>query len=376
MRLRMKQIVVILGAIMMVVFFQNCGQPGSISIDSEKLSSSGDVDVVDNSTPNPDAGPVYKDLTKTINVNETTNKADVLVVIDNSGSMRYEQQSMAQRFDTFISQLQGLDWRVAVTTTEVGSGKTDGQLLPMGSIKWNYISSRDSLSSAKDEFGSAIQRDANGSSREQGIYATYRALERALEPGSSNSEFFRNDAALSVIVVTDADETPYNGGPTLRNKESELRKLVAEKFPSKAFKFHSIIVMPDDTSCRSSKEKFSYVSTDGKVVMSENLNEDYGHEYAKLSLNTGGIIGSVCEADYGSQLKIIGQSTADLVKNISLECAPVDRDKDGNLDITITNTSSQSLITGFTVQGSQVVLSQPLVVGSYKVDYRCLVSPE
>ncbi len=366
MRLRMKQLITVLGALSLVLFFQNCGQSGSIM----PQGSGGPIGDLndgggDPSNPNPgDPGnpPVnstqYKDNTKFVSVNEIAEKVDILVVIDNSGSMKYEQASMANRFDSFIDQLQSLDWRVAITTTDITTNTvgTDGQLLDFSNNKF-FLSKDDGVQSAKTMFGQTIQRSANGSGNEQGIHATYRALERSLQANDNNSKFLRSQAGLAVIVVTDADETPPNRVWGAKNYGDNLRNFVATTFPSKAFKFHSIIVKPGDTACR-------FYAGSG--------NEDYGEEYFKLSTNTNGIVGSVCETDYSAQLKEMGQSTAELVKNISLDCAPVDSDKDGKPDITIVDLMTQKQVTDYTVNGNQVSLVQALPIGQYKVDYRCL----
>jgi hypothetical protein len=61
-------------------------------------------------------------------------KVDVLLVIDNSGSMGDEQANLAANFGPFIEKLEaaGADYRIGITTTDLGgkgcSGGTGGQL--------------------------------------------------------------------------------------------------------------------------------------------------------------------------------------------------------------------------------------------------------
>jgi hypothetical protein len=52
----------------------------------------------------------------------TVSPADILFVVDNSGSMAEEQENLARNFDAFISELtdEGGDYRVAVVTTDQG----------------------------------------------------------------------------------------------------------------------------------------------------------------------------------------------------------------------------------------------------------------
>ena len=69
----------------------------------------------------------------------SSQKNRILIVDDNSGSMHYEQKSMAQRMSTFLQQLKGLDWRVAITTTDPKhSVYGDGRLLEMKGLAGKY----------------------------------------------------------------------------------------------------------------------------------------------------------------------------------------------------------------------------------------------
>ncbi|MFK7929124.1 MAG: lamin tail domain-containing protein [Myxococcota bacterium] len=59
------------------------------------------------------------------------NELDLLVVIDNSCSMREEQENVASNFDSLINVFSAaeVDWRIAVTTTDVESDRFRGLLL-------------------------------------------------------------------------------------------------------------------------------------------------------------------------------------------------------------------------------------------------------
>src|SRR5262249_1335778 len=51
----------------------------------------------------------------------SSNKVDILVIVDNSNSMSVEQQNLGSRFNGFIQNLNnsGLDWQIAITNTDV-----------------------------------------------------------------------------------------------------------------------------------------------------------------------------------------------------------------------------------------------------------------
>lgn len=352
---------VISASLLLITAFQNCGQAGQIT-EAELESISGDVIPVE---PPQIIEEQFQNYSKLVNINAPTSKVDILIVVDNSGSMDFEQSNMADRFDTMIDQLAGLDWRLAITTTEINTpdrisaSRADGQILQIVNNKY-FISSSDDMNLARMQFANTIQRQEEGSSSEQGIYATYRALERAKVVGSINSQFIRSDAALSVVVVSDANETPFGGNFTDKNYPTKFLEYMSGAYAGKSFSFHSIIVKKDDRNC---------------LNLAGSGNEGYGLFYEDLSTRTGGIIGSVCEVDYGSQLREIGKASANLIKNISLDCAPVDSDKNGMKDIVLTNvTNPAAVIPAYTINGNQLQFAVALDPAQYRVNYTCSVT--
>ncbi len=346
-------------ALLSATSFNNCGQPGAINLqNTDQLSS----DALGTPDVNPGTPVVPKKLVAkqmNVDVTSTTNKKlDVLVVIDNSGSMATEQGNMAQRFNTFIDQLNGLDWQVGIVTTDLsGSGSLkDGNLIPFSSngISGRILTSAMDINAAKAAFANTIQRPETGSGDEQGIGAAYRAVERSQTAGSDNAALFRPDGALAIVIVTDANETPTNGNFTARNDPAQLLSLVKRLWPQKSVNVHSIIVKSGDSVC---------LQKDG--------NESYGTVYEAASSATGGIIGTVCATDYSSQLTLIGQTAAGLVNSITLECTPVDGTGDGIVDIAIRN-PNLAYITNYSLKGVQIKLSAPLEIGRTSVNYFCL----
>ncbi len=355
-------------SILMISIFQNCGQPGSIAVASDKVIT----DLDDNASP-PVAPlppvPGYRDFSKTVNVNASSNKVDVLVVVDNSGSMSAEQKNMGARFDSFISRLNGLDWQVGITTTDVQTDNTnsevkDGRLIKFDAFNRHVIRSTDDIAAAKASFAATVQRPVGeGSGNEQGVKATYRAIERAQLANGTNTGFIRDGAALSVILVSDADET-VNGNQTAgqeatfteQNRTENLIAFINAQYPHKTFKFNSIIVRDNDLAC---------------LELAGSGNEGYGRNYQKLTNATSGILGSVCETDYAGQLSIIGDNTSETVRSVTLDCNPVDSDNKNGVDLIVKNAANQ-VLTNYTLAGRMITFSQPLAIGSYSITYRCL----
>lgn len=378
---RTKAIITInVGLAIIMLAFNNCGQPGEIRFDHLPSTSAPVIDDNQNAgTPITDPGagnittpippvpkdpgmpnvsPMYAKVEKTITLAETL-KADVLFVVDNSLSMAIEQANMSSRFPLFIKNLMSINWRVGVITTDIDDpdlATSDGrlQIFPNGQY---YIDSTIAQKEADELFAKVIQRTESGSGYEQGIYATYRFLER---DKASKVPFMRNDASINVVFVTDADETPYElstGVPFFqpKNKPDELVKYLTSRWPLKKFQFHSIVVKENDLEC-----------------LGKNGNESYGIEYEKLSTLTNGVKGSVCAEDYGSQLLFLSEKIKDLIKVIELDCEPALDTKTQKRLFSIKHESENTLpIEVEKFEGRKVYLKGSLPSGKIKLEYFC-----
>lgn len=294
----------------------------------------------------------YHDITQN-KVITADNKVDILVVVDNSPSMQDIQKSMAKRVSSLMDQVKNLDYRIAVTTTDPSNATTgDGRLLPLTGFGNQYVISPDmGLVNAQAALANTVQRPEIGSITEEGIYATYRVIERALAGETNAKNFFRSDAAFATILISDADESA-NGS---KNKPENLISLVKTNWPSKKFIFNSLIVRPGDSACLNSGR------------------ENYGPTYDSLSRLLGygtvggSIIGTVCASDYGSQLSGIGQSVQQLVKIMDLDCAPI-----GSATSAVTVVKDGSHYTdAYTIQGLKIIFQNNLPVGNYTLTYQC-----
>lgn len=356
---------------MLMVAFNNCGQPGDIRFDhlsnksSEQDNTDAGIDNPESGAPvNPDPGvpptipgvpTEYRKIEKVITLSETQ-KADILFVVDNSISMFDEQASMSSKFPLFIQNLKEINWRVGIITTDVSDATlsySDGQLQRFDNGEL-FIDTKIPTLEAENLFSKTIQRTESGSGYEQGIYATYRFLER--EP-SRPIPFLREDSSINVVFVSDADETPFEnmGVPivTKRNKPAELIQYLTTTWPKKKFQFHSIVVKKDDSLCLGVSD-----------------NESYGITYEMLSDLTMGIKGSVCAPDYGRQLTFLSESIKDLIKVIQLECEPVIDPQTGQSLFTI-KLDGQNPIEIEKIVGKEVFLKGDLPLGYIKLEYYC-----
>tara|TARA_R100001129_G_scaffold61388_2_gene41747 strand:+ start:3799 stop:5091 length:1293 start_codon:yes stop_codon:yes gene_type:complete len=177
---------------------------------------------------------------------EEISKSDILFVVDNSCSMAEEQESLAAEAEDFIDTLmsKGTDFQIAIITTDSWVDVV-GLITPLSS-------------DPVGEFAAGVLVGTGGSAFEKGQeYAM-----QALDLGSlSKSRYGREDAALSVVVVSDEDdqspltEIEYNDY-FLTIKDPDL------------FFFHSIT--GTDLLCASTEIGLRYISqsvmTGGNVL--------------------------------------------------------------------------------------------------------------
>lgn len=286
-----------------------------------------------------------KKITQNILV-DNYKKIDILFVIDNSGSMAYEQKSMASRTSNFISVLKGLDWQIGITTTDPSSSIGDGRLVQINTVSNRYIiDSTWADQNAQSALSSTLQRSETGSGSEQGIRAVYRAVERYTANEANQRSLIRDQSQLAVVLISDEDESAN----TVKNNPQDLLKLIDTTFKGqKRFNFHSIITRPGDKAC---------LSTYGAT---------YGERYQVMSQLTGGLIGDVCASDYAAQAKGIAQEIRNLLKTLTLTCAPL-----SNKPITVEKNGT-AVSTTFTIEGVNLKFASELEPGQYTVKYSCV----
>ncbi|HMN67788.1 MAG TPA: hypothetical protein PKC28_04540 [Bdellovibrionales bacterium] len=297
-------------------------------------------------------------------------EVDVLFVVDNSGSMDEEQKGIGAKINGFLGKLDGLDWQIALTTTD-SRVKTkgpddvlrdwgDGQFRPFDSATGSEFilrSTQVSAAAAQTKLSGAIQVGIKGDGSERGISAFSRALQRAQTPGI-HKDFFRQNAALAVVLISDEDEcsTGWSTCPQQVRDLSEPRKVIdavkAQLGEGKKFSFSSIIAIPGDASC-----------TTGLVR---------GTSYKELTDLTGGAQGSVCSTDFTSPLQIIGGNVAELINVISLKCPATDVDGDGSADLKVVGPNGTVVPrANYAINGTSVSFKMALGAGNYALSYFC-----
>jgi hypothetical protein len=130
-------------------------------------------------------------------------KADILFVIDNSGSMSEEQAFLASNFTAFLRYAiaNQVDFQIGVTSTDNDAAATGGRLIPSPAGVKIY---RPTTPNLEQQFAAGVVIGTNGSATEMCFEPALKALTAPLitDP-AANLGFLRPDAVLAVVCVTD-----------------------------------------------------------------------------------------------------------------------------------------------------------------------------
>jgi hypothetical protein len=123
-------------------------------------------------------------------------KIDVLLVVDDSGSMGDDQEVLAANFGSFIAAFQSsyVDYHLGAISTDMVASNRSGRLV-------GPFLTQDTPNLAQ-AFRSMVTLGSNGSSDERGIQAARAALADPLA-SNENRGFLRPEADFALVILTD-----------------------------------------------------------------------------------------------------------------------------------------------------------------------------
>lgn len=248
--------------------------------------------------PNPPdlSDPVQQDRI----VQVTVPSVDVLWVIDNSCSMSEEQAALAENFPKFMNYFvgSGLDYHVGVISTDMYASDQKGKLRTIGTTKWID----ETTTNPTGVFTQMATMGTGGSADEKGRAAIWTAL--VTQKDAYNAGFLREDASLSIVVIS--DENDYSGNlPVTLNEFTNY--LLTTKVDPGMVNFSSI-VGPEPSGCTPSN---GYAA-------------EAGTQYLAVTRAVGGIEWSICNEDWAQVLEQLGMQAAGLKREFFLTDVPVE----------------------------------------------------
>lgn len=213
---------------------------------------------------------------------------DILFTLDRSGSMTDDNALIVANFETFINELVGLnlDFHVAVAVED------DGCILGSDAYIDNTFSASNAASTFETMADIYITLGTYGADTERGFTLAEAALKSSnIGSGGCNEGFYREDAGLVIIHVSDEPEQSVNTWTFYVNQLLEMKddpnkviiNAVAGDYPS---------------GCESASP---------------------GTGYYEAALATDGLFLSICSTDWSAHLTQIAQKAAATRPRITLE---------------------------------------------------------
>ena len=240
--------------------------------------------------------PADESVTDLLRQRDPVDEVDVLWVIDNSCSMQDDQDALTGAFPEFMDFFIGLadlDYHIGVVSTDmydVADGQ--GQLREADGYRWIDRSVPDPI----PYFTIMAAMGTNGSGDEMGRAGAYHAL--ATQRFGVNDGFLRDDAFLSVVVISDEDDSSDMDGVDTGMFVSFLDGLKREP----GMVSYSTIVGPTPDGCTSA---------------------DAGYGYETVQQAVGGVFWSICDNQWDRLLEELAMAAAGMKQEFFLTRQPI-----------------------------------------------------
>ena len=264
----------------------------SLTIGYEPLDTLDDASYIEISSNDPATPIAYADqdglgdyemwITDSFTQDGTVD-VDILFVIDNSGSMGSNQTNIKNNFDTFMNAFvsAGVSYQIALITTDSSDF--------VGDIISNTTA--DPITEFNNQIDSIGTR---GSAYEKGLWFGYESTTSGdASPGSATG-FFRSDARLVVVYVSDepdfSHQTYGSGGSTTMTHSDYSASLLSLKTSSALVIAHAI-------------------AGDYPSGCTSNGGAQFGEGYYDVVSDLGGTFMSICASDWSVTMDTLARES-------------------------------------------------------------------
>ena len=259
---------------------------------------------------------------------------DILIVIDNSGSMAEEQNNLATKLLPLLTYVEESDWKIGVVTTD----EADGCMRDVISKGQNDL---------ENSFASAIRAGVNGSGVEAGIPQAVAAL----SPGCVGAGgWLRPNSTLAVLIVSDEDNCSDGTQCAISEHNSAdylLDHLRTIREPGVNAKVFGLV----------------WHATEAQSQCTTAYRQ--ANVYSDLIDATSGTWGSICDSDYSQTLQAMSMDLSLILKTqFALNFQPFF----DSIEVTI---NGVKLLDGYTITGNVIEFAEAPAPGSrIYVNYR------
>lgn len=216
---------------------------------------------------------------------------DILLIVDNSGSMAPYQAKLGDNFDSFIGYFVdgNVDYHIGITTTDDGTfPETNGAA---GRFVGDIITPE--TDDADAAFRDLVNVGTSGSGLERGLDAALLALDDDMLDGD-NAGFLREDATLSVIFVSDEEDGSID---PVNDYIDELWDIKGQRRRN-LFNASALTVIdegectPDQAAASSPGTRYVDVAEQTHGLSANLCAEDFGQIVSDLSLAASALTGT------------------------------------------------------------------------------------
>lgn len=248
---------------------------------------------------------------------ELAQAVDVLFVVDNSVSMKQEQELVAEGFFRFVEQIDNEDLSVqlGVVTTDMDRLNPEAGLL-IGDPPILTPDHPDYVPA----FMERVQVGTEGSNKEQGLEAALVALEHP-----ENEGFVRDGAALAIVFVSDENDC------------SNYDMLEDDADGALCYEYDKALAPVTDfvRGYQGMKGKDSRVVVSGITgpEVSEGCEDSWpGHRYQTVIDTLDGVNGNICRTNYEDLMDDMGARIAGPIRVFQLTYAAIEESIEVSVD--------------------------------------------
>jgi len=258
-------------------------------------------------------------------IQDGTVDVDILFVIDNSGSMGGNQTNLKNNFETFMNAFTaaGVSYQIALITTDDPTFA--------GDIITN--STADPVVEFTDQIDLIGTR---GSPTEAGLWSAYESTNSGDASPTSSTGFFRSDAKLVIVYVSDEEDySYYRDSKTTSDYSSSL---IALKSSAALIAAHAI-------------------AGDYPSGCSSNGGAQFGDGYYDVVNDLGGTFMSICAEDWSSTMDTLARESLAQVA-FALSNTPIE----GTIEVTVDGVVSTAW--SYESSSNTVIFTTPTLEGN------------
>lgn len=269
------------------------------------------------------------------NIGEEYGKADVLFILDTSASMDADLNKLSTKLSQMTSGWKKIDWQIGVTNAGVGSGfwqsrALNGKLMSLQDHPQKSKILKKSSNRPEHYFALTIGRDtlppsSEGSSDSVCNYPPFcmdfwvkpqpmKAITAAIaEAQKSNKGFFREDAHLIPVIISDADEN--ENGQSINTQPEDVIAYYHQTFKQGAgITGFAFVIQPGDQNCLNNQNNLFQGGLSGRFGT-------VAHRFTQL---TAGKSFSICENDYSTPLRELAEVVRKKIETLTLDSDPIE----------------------------------------------------